>query len=129
ATAREADHLLFCGLPVAALADRAAHDPALTAGPVPQVTEPRVRLRQHRLLQLRGRPGDAAVGAHIDAANLSGSRPRDAVDLYPAAAERDRVRGICDERPRVHQEAEDPRGAVGHWIGVLGGFFASHERA
>ena len=71
AHASRGNQLLLRRLHVAALVDRAAHDHGVAAGPVPQVTEPRVRLRQHRLLQLRGHPGDAAVGAHVDAVDLS----------------------------------------------------------
>ena len=85
-------------------------------------------LRQHRLLQLRGAPRRAAVGAHVDARDFSGPAPRDAVDLAPAARQRHRERRIGDERSRVHQEAEHARAAVGHRLGVLRRLLARHER-
>src|SRR5262245_24349914 len=86
ASATAADRLksLPFRLHVASVVDRTTHDLRRLPVPSPQQTKTRVRLRQHRPLQLSACPGPALIRADLYALNTAAPTPCESADLDPS---------------------------------------------
>src|SRR5260370_18831993 len=96
--------------------------------PFPIHLKPGLRLRQHRMVQLRLLPGFAGVSADLDLYDLAVTAPGQTRNAIISRPDLHHSGGRGDNRVGFHSQLELPGLAVGQELGVTSGFPAGHPR-